>query len=51
MITTNYIIRNRKKHQNVTVDTWMAPWSMAQVNDLQIAGNDTKRYDALNYLN
>jgi hypothetical protein len=36
-------------YQNVTVDTWMAPWSMAQVNDLQIAGNDTKRYDALNY--
>jgi hypothetical protein len=31
------------------VDTWLAPWSMAQVNDLQIAGNDTKRYDALNY--
>ena len=37
-------------YQNVPVDTWMAPWSVAQVNDLQITGNDTKRYDALNYV-
>jgi hypothetical protein len=36
-------------YQNVTVDTWMAPWSMAQVNDLQLSGNDTKRYDAMNF--
>jgi hypothetical protein len=27
----------------------MAPWSMAQVSDLQLSGNDTKRYDAMNF--
>jgi hypothetical protein len=36
-------------YQNITVDTWMAPWSMAQVSDLQLSGNDTKRYDAMNF--
>lgn len=36
-------------YQNVTVDNWMAPWSAAQVSDLQLSGNDTKRYDALNF--
>ena len=36
-------------YQNVPVNTWMAPWSAAQVSDLQLSGNDTKRYDALNF--
>ena len=35
---------------NVTVDTWQAPWSQAQVTDLQIQGNDTKRYSAVNFV-
>jgi hypothetical protein len=34
---------------NVTVDTWQAPWSQAQVTDIQIQGNDTKRYSAMNF--
>jgi len=34
---------------NVTVDTWQAPWSSAQLTDLQIQGNDTKRYSAMNF--
>lgn len=34
---------------NVTVDTWQAPWSQAQVTDLQIQGNDTKRYSSVNF--
>jgi hypothetical protein len=34
---------------NVAVDTWQAPWSQAQVTDLQIQGNDTKRYSAVNF--
>jgi hypothetical protein len=34
---------------NVSVDTWQAPWSQAQVTDLQIQGNDTKRYSAMNF--
>jgi len=32
-----------------TVDTWQAPWSQAQVTDLQIQGNDTKRYSSMNF--
>jgi hypothetical protein len=32
-----------------TVDTWQAPWSQAQVTDLQIQGNDTKRYSSVNF--
>lgn len=34
---------------NVNVDFWQAPWSQAQVTDLQIQGNDTKRYSAVNF--
>ena len=37
-------------YTNVSVDTWQAPWSSAQVTDLQIQGNDTKRYSALNFV-
>lgn len=36
-------------YSNVTVDTWQAPWSSAQLTDLQIQGNDTKRYSAMNF--
>ena len=36
-------------YTNVSVDTWQAPWSLAQVTDLQIQGNDTKRYSAMNF--
>jgi hypothetical protein len=36
-------------YTNVIVDTWQAPWSSAQVTDLQIQGNDTKRYSAMNF--
>jgi hypothetical protein len=36
-------------YNEVTVDTWQAPWSQAQVTDLQIQGNDTKRYSSVNF--
>ncbi|MFM6946938.1 MAG: T9SS type A sorting domain-containing protein [Flavobacteriales bacterium] len=36
-------------YQEVPVDTWQAAWSQAQVTDLQIQGNDTKRYSAMNF--
>jgi hypothetical protein len=36
-------------YTNVSVDTWQAPWSSAQLTDLQIQGNDTKRYSAMNF--
>ncbi len=31
-------------YTNVPVDTWSAVWDNADLTDLQIAGNDTKRY-------
>lgn len=37
-------------YTNVAVDTWQAPWSSAQLTDLQIQGNDTKRYNAMNFV-
>jgi len=34
-------------YTNVPVDTWSADWDMADVEDVQIAGNDTKKYTNL----
>ena len=34
-------------YQNRTVDTWSASWDQADIADLQIAGNDTKKYTNL----
>jgi Secretion system C-terminal sorting domain len=34
-------------YTNKTVDTWSASWDQADVADVQIAGNDTKRYTSL----
>lgn len=31
-------------YSNATVDTWSAVWDMADVADVQIAGNDVKKY-------
>ncbi|MBW6513197.1 MAG: T9SS type A sorting domain-containing protein [Candidatus Syntrophosphaera sp.] len=36
-------------YTNVPVDTWSAPWDMADVADIQIDGNDTKLYTNLVY--
>ncbi|MBW6513196.1 MAG: cadherin-like beta sandwich domain-containing protein [Candidatus Syntrophosphaera sp.] len=36
-------------YTNVPVDTWSAGWDMADVADVQIAGNDTKLYTNLVY--
>jgi hypothetical protein len=36
-------------YSNVTVDTWSASWDMADVADIQIAGNDTKLYTNLTF--
>jgi hypothetical protein len=36
-------------YADVNVDTWQAPWSSAQLTNLQIQGNDTKRYSAMNF--
>lgn len=31
-------------YPNVTVDTWSAPWDQADVADVQVAGDDVKKY-------
>ncbi len=37
-------------YTNVAVNTWRTDWSDATLTDLQIAGNDTKRYTGLNFV-
>lgn len=37
-------------YTNVPVDTWETEWSDATLADVQIAGNDTKKYTALNFV-
>ncbi len=34
-------------YTNVAVDTWSAVWDNADVSDVTVAGNDTKKYSAL----
>ncbi len=36
-------------YTNVPVDKWSADWDMADVSDVQIAGNDTKKYANLSF--
>lgn len=37
-------------YTNVPVDTWQTSWSAATLEDVQIAGNDTKKYTGLNFV-
>ncbi|HEX8270149.1 MAG TPA: T9SS type A sorting domain-containing protein [Flavobacterium sp.] len=37
-------------YTNVPVNTWHTDWSNATLTDIQIAGNDTKRYAALDFV-
>ena len=37
-------------YTNVGVDTWRTSWSAATLTDIQIAGNDTKKYTSLDYV-
>jgi hypothetical protein len=37
-------------YTDVPVDTWRTPWSQGNLTDLNIAGNPTKRYNALNFV-
>ena len=37
-------------YTNVAVDTWRTEWSNATLEDIQIAGNDTKKYTALDFV-
>jgi predicted Zn-dependent protease len=37
-------------YTNVAVNTWRTDWSEATLTDLQVAGNDTKKYSSLNFV-
>ncbi len=37
-------------YTDVPVDTWQTPWSSGSLSDIQIAGNDTKRYQSLDFV-
>ncbi len=37
-------------YTNVGVDTWHTTWSAGTLTDLQIAGNDTKKYSSLDFV-
>ena len=48
---TDVISMFSNAYTNVPVDTWRTDWSPAVVlTDLQVAGNDTKKYDMLQYV-
>lgn len=36
-------------YTNLPVDTWSAPWDQADIEDVTVAGNATKKYSNLNY--
>ena len=46
----NVISMFSNAYTNVTVDTWQTGWSAGTLTDLQIVGNDTKKYDNLNFV-
>lgn len=47
---TNVISLFSNAYTNVGVDTWRTSWSVADLTDVQIAGNDVKKYSKLNYV-
>ena len=47
---TNVISMFSNPYTNVSVDTWQAVWSQGILSNLQIAGNDTKKYTNLDYV-
>jgi hypothetical protein len=48
---TNVISLFSNAYTNVTVDTWRADWGQSGnvLSDIQVAGNDTKKYTDLSY--
>ena len=37
-------------YTNVAVDTWRTPWSSAVLTEMQVAGNDVKKYSSLDFV-
>lgn len=46
----NVISMFSNAYTNVPVDTWRTPWSNATLADVQIVGNDTKKYTSLDFV-
>ena len=47
---SNVISLFSNAYTNVPVNTWRTDWSAATLTDLQVAGNDVKKYSALDYV-
>lgn len=47
---SNVISMFSNAYTNVTVDTWRTDWSAALLEDVQIQGNDTKKYSNLDFV-
>lgn len=39
-----------KPYSNVAVNTWRTDWSLATLEDISVAGDDTKKYSSLNFV-
>ncbi|MEM9928627.1 MAG: T9SS type A sorting domain-containing protein [Bacteroidota bacterium] len=46
----NVISMFSEAYTNVPVDTWRTDWSMATLEDIEIAGNATKKYTGLDFV-
>ena len=46
----NVISMFSNAYTNLTVDTWRTSWSQANFADVQIVGNDTKKYTSLDFV-
>lgn len=46
----NVISMFSNSYTNVAVDTWRTSWSQATLEDINISGNATKKYSALNFV-
>jgi hypothetical protein len=49
-LESNVISMFSNAYTNVAVDTWKTVWSNATLEDIQIQGNDTKKYSALDFV-
>jgi hypothetical protein len=49
-LAANVISMFSNAYTNVDVDTWRTDWSSATLEDIQIAGNDTKKYSNLDFV-
>ncbi len=46
----NVISMFSNAYTNVPVDTWQTTWSVGSLTDIQIQGNDTKKYQGVSYV-